>query len=131
MGVAYFIEFDNEELEVDFTDGKSVANAMDDLNALAKDIGIKSLEEFMGQSMDDIGDMLDEDIEMDDGSDGAALWFEPKEGISVLERLVAELRANPKRLKSSAAVIEDLESYITALKVAEQNGAKWHLAIDF
>ena len=40
MGVAYFIEFDNDKLEVDYTDGKAVAKAMDSLNALAKDIGL-------------------------------------------------------------------------------------------
>jgi hypothetical protein len=131
MGVAYFIEFDNAELEVDCTDGKSVARAMDALNAFAIDLGITPLEHFMGQSMDDIGDMLGEEIEMEDGSDGSASWFEPQEGIAVLEKLIAALKANPKRLKSSAAVIEDLQSYSAALGFAQEQGAKWHLAIDF
>lgn len=131
MGVAYYIEFDNETLEVDYTDGKSVAKAMDELNALAEEIGVSPLEQFMGQSMDDIGDMLGEDIEMDDGSDGAAAWFEPAEGITVLERLIAELKANPKRIRSASAVVDDLESYCVALQTAHAQGAKWHLAIDF
>jgi hypothetical protein len=131
VGVAYFIEFDNEDLQVDYTDGKSVGKAMDDLNTLAQGLGLPSLEQFMGQSTDDIGDMLGKDIEMEDGSDGAASWFEPKEGIAVLERLIAELQTNPKRLKSAAAVVEDLESYVAALRVAQQHGAKWHLSIDF
>lgn len=131
MGVAYYIEFDKDDLEVDYTDGKAVAKAMDGLNALAEEIGITPFEQFMGQSMDDIGDLLGEDIEMEDGSDGAASWFEPMEGIAVLERLIAELRIDPKRVKSAASVIEDLERYVAALRTAREHGAKWHLAIDF
>jgi hypothetical protein len=91
VGVAYYIEFDKEDLEIDYTDGKAVAKAMDSLNALASRLGITPLEEFMGQSMDEIGDMLGENIEMEDGSDGSASWFEPREGVAVLERLIAEL----------------------------------------
>jgi hypothetical protein len=131
MSVAYYIEFDNESLEIDYTDGKSVARAMDELNALAEELGVTRLEQFMGQAMDDIADRLGEDIEMEDGSDGAATWFEPAEGLAVLERLIAELKAHPKRIRSATAVAEDLESYCAALRTAQAHGAKWHLAIDF
>ena len=130
MGVAYFIELDNEEFDIDYSAGKSIATAMDDLNAIAQELGLKSLEEFMGQSMDDIGDMLGEEIEMEDGSDGSASWFEPKEGIAILEALVEALRSNPKRIKSSTSIVEDLENFATVLRVAQTRGAKWHLAID-
>ena len=58
MGVAYYIEFDNDELDVDYTDGKSVARVMEDLNQLAEELKLKPLEEFMGQSMDEIGEYL-------------------------------------------------------------------------
>jgi hypothetical protein len=129
--VAYYIEFDNENLEIDHTDGKSVARAMDELNALAEEIGVTPLEQFMGQSMEDISDMLGEDIEMEDGSDGTATWFEPSAGITALERLITELKANPRRIPSATDVAEDLESYCAALRTAQAQGAKWHLAIDF
>ena len=131
MGVAYYIEFDNEALDVDQIDGKAVARAMDSLNALALELGIKPLEEFMGQSMDDIGDMLGEDIELQDVEDGAASWFEPREGLTVLETLIAALQAEPGRVKASKAVVEDLQSYRDALLAAQKHGARWHLAIDF
>jgi hypothetical protein len=131
MSVTYYIEFDNEKLEIDYTDGKSVAKAMDELNALAEEVGVTRLDQFMGQSVDDIGDMLGEDIEIESGSDGAATWFEPAEGIVVLERLIAELKANPKGMRSASAVAEDLESYCAALRTAQAHSAKWHLAIDF
>lgn len=129
MGVAYYIELDNDDLDVNNIDGKAVAKAMDNLNALAKSIGVTPLEDFMGQSMDDICDMLGEDIK-EYGVDGVASWFEPKEGIAVLERLIGELRTNPQQVKAATAVIEDLESYVAALRTAEECGAKWHLAID-
>ncbi|KGF71553.1 hypothetical protein DO97_17660 [Neosynechococcus sphagnicola sy1] len=131
MGVAYYIAFNKEELAVDFTDGKSVARAIDDLNRLAEELGVKPLEAFMGQSVDDIADMLGEEIVVEDGSDGAASWFDPVEGIAVLDALILALQSDPKRLMSSQDVVEDLQSYKDALLAADTHKAKWHLAIDF
>jgi hypothetical protein len=131
MGVAYYIAFDQDDFSTDFTDGKSVARAFEKLNALAEELGVPPLEEFMGQSMDELGDMLGEDIDLDGVADGDAKWFEPSAGIFVFDALISALQDEPQRVKSAAAVIEDLESYKAALHEAEVHGARWHLAIDF
>jgi hypothetical protein len=131
MGVAYYLEFDNEDLTIDEIDGKAVAGAMDALDDLSQQLGVKSLDDFMGQSMDDIGDMLGEDIAMQDGSSSAALWFAPTEGIAVVDALIQALKANPARIKGAKNVLADLQHYKDALLIADEHGAKWHLAMDF
>ena len=131
MGVAYYIAVDQDDLDIiSDIDGKSVAKAMEALTALATELGVPSLESFMGQSMDDMADLLDEDFEMEDDVDGEAVWFEPQEGIAVIDALLNALTVEPGRIKNAGRVIKDLESYKAALVAAENSGAKWHLAID-
>lgn len=128
MGVAYYLEFDKDILGTDFTDGKSVARAMDKLNEISKNLGIRSLEDFMGQSVEELSDLLGEEIE---GSPELEKWFEPKEGIEVIEKLIGVLNSKSITIKNLNSLVEDLESYKEALFLAEKNNAKWHLAIDF
>jgi len=130
MGVAYYIAVDQDDLDViSDIDGKSVAKAMEALTALASELGVPSLESFIGQSMDDMADLLDEDFEMED-DDGEAVWFEPQEGIAVIDALLNALDVEPNRIKNAGRVIKDLDSYKAALTTAENSGARWHLAID-
>lgn len=130
MGVAYYIETDDAALDVMDVDGKSVARAMDALNALARELGVRPLEDFMGQSLDDLEDLLGEEIDVDDADEGAAQWFDPGEGLQAVAALVGALEANPRRVKSCQQVIEDLHSYRRALEAVRTAGARWHLAID-
>jgi hypothetical protein len=118
-----YIQFDKEELEVDCTDGKSLARAMESLNRLAQELGVAPLEAFMGQAMDDIAAMLGEEIEREGGRDGAAQWFAPEQGINSLAALIQAIKADPKRVKSAKSVIDDLESYSDALETAQKAGA--------
>jgi hypothetical protein len=129
VGVAYYIAFDDEDLKIDGTDGKSVARVMEDLASLSKELGVRDLESFMGQSMAELGDMLDEDIDLAGMDDGAA-WFDPKDGALTINALIQAIRRDPRRFKNAEAVVEDLESYRDALASADKARAKWHLAVD-
>lgn len=130
MGVAYYIAVDDEELDVGDVNGKCVARAMDELTALAEELGVAPLESFMGQSADEFADMIDEEIEMEDGVDGDAVWFEPADGMAAIDALIAALSSEPERVEDTAGVLEDLADYRNALENADAAGAKWHLAID-
>ena len=131
MGVAFYLAFDDEEFEADDIDGKSVAKAMDELTALANEVGVADLESFMGKAMDEFADMLGEEIEMEDGVDGGAKWFLPADGIATIDALVSALQQDPQRIKNSRRVLEDLADYKNALLAAQQAGVQWHLALDF
>ncbi len=131
MSLAYYLEFDPEDLDVESVDGKSVARAIDKLNTMAEALDLKPLEAFLGQAIGNVGDMLDDDMDLPDGEDGVAVWFEPADGLATIQGLTAALRADPTLVKRSDDVLEDLQGFQSALETAAKSGAKWHLAIDF
>ncbi len=132
MSVAYYVVLDVEEPRFDpWVNGKAVAHAVEELDALCQQSGLQTLDSFLGQAMEDIADMLDEDIELPDGDDGLAKWFEPAEGIALIESIVSVIQQNPTSLSSSAEVLEDLAEYQTVLEKARGIKARWHFALDF
>ena len=132
MSVAYYIELDDDEPGFEtFVNGKAVAHALEDLDVLCEREGIAKLEEFMGQSMDDVADMLGDDIELPDDAEGDALWFEAQAGLDTFDALIAAIQRDPKALQDAAGVLEDLGEYRAVLQQAAELGARWHLALDF
>ena len=132
MSVAYYIELDDDEPGFEtFVNGKAVAHALEDLDALCEREGIAKLEEFMGQSTDDVADMLGDDIELPDDAEGDALWFEAQAGLDTFDALIAAIQKDPKALQDAAGVLEDLGEYRAVLQQAAELGARWHLALDF
>lgn len=131
MSVAYYVVLDIEEPGFDtFVSGKAVARASEELDALCHRTGLQTLDSFMGQSMDDFEDLLGEDIELPDGDDGQAKWFEPAEGIALIESIVSAIKQSVTSVPSADAVLEDLEEYKAVLEQALKIKAKWHLALD-
>ena len=135
MSVAYYIVLDVEDPGFEtFVNGKAVARAADRLNTLCAAQGLPPLDSFLGQSMDDFADFLDEDIPLPDGEDGAEKWFDPQEGIRLITALSAAIQANPAALgvaaEGVAEVLEDLEEYRAVLAQAAAIEARWYLALD-
>ncbi len=135
MSVAYYVVLDVDDPGFEtFVNGKAVARAADRLNALCAAQGLPPLDSFLGQSMDDFADFLDEDIPLPEGEDGAEKWFDPQEGIRLITALIAAIQANPAALGGSAEaveeVLEDLAEYQAVLAQAAAIKARWYLALD-
>ncbi|WP_028102029.1 hypothetical protein [Pseudoduganella violaceinigra] len=131
MSVAYYIVLDNDEPDFEtFVNGKAVAHAADEIDQLCDQHGLQRLDSFMGQSMDEFADMLDEDIELPEGEDGEAKWFKPSDGISLIDAIASAIRKQPDSVPSADAVLEDLAEYKEVLQQARDINAKWHLALD-
>lgn len=129
MSTAFYIVLDREEPSFDpFVNGKALAKAASALDTLCAKLGLPNLDAFVSLSGDELGDLLDEPIDMPDTDE---TWFTPEEGLQCFARLEAYLRANPKAVKNSAAVLEDLGEFIAVLDKAQGIGARWHLALDF
>lgn len=132
MSLAYYIVLDNDEPGFEtFVNGKAVAHAIDELDALCVRLGLPILDSFMGQSADELADLLDEEIELPEGEDPNAKWFAPRDGIRLLDTLVTAIREHPESVDSADSLIEDLTEYHHVLAQAEAIGARWHLAVDF
>ncbi|HEY8023317.1 MAG TPA: hypothetical protein VIF60_02035 [Burkholderiaceae bacterium] len=131
MGVAYYIVLDNDEPGFDtFVNGKAVARAIDELDALCDEAGLAKLDSFMGQSADDFADLLGEEIEYPEGQEDGNLWFEPQAGVELIDALMEQIEQNRDTFEAPDDLLEDLEEYKQVLLRAEAIGALWHLALD-
>ncbi|MFZ6655342.1 hypothetical protein [Undibacterium sp. TJN19] len=131
MSVAYYIVLDSDEANFDsFVDGKAVAHAIEDLNAICEHTGLPILESFVGQSIDDLEDMLGEDIELPEGESGEHVWHTAEAGITYIDALMAAIRNSQHDLAALDDVLEDLQEYKNVLEQAKEADMKWHLALD-
>ena len=128
MSVAYYIVLDNYDPGFEtFVNGKFLAHE-NRLHKLCKKLGLKTFEDFLAISEEDISDMLGEDIELPEGE--GEQWFTPEEGLAWVSSLFAHIDANPKSVAESQGCLEDLAEYIEVLEKAKAIGSKWHLNLD-
>ena len=129
MSVAFYIvaESDIEGFDT-FVDGKALAHADEQkLSALSKQLKVKDLTEFLGFDAEELADFVDEaDFPAPDDA-----WFDPAEGLVSVRALRDHLRDNRDALADVDAVIEDLEAIESVLVRLEQEGVRWHFAVDF
>lgn len=131
MSLAYYIVLDNDDPGFDtFVNGKALAHAVEELDIICAQAGLRKVDDFMGQSAEELADLLDEDVELPDGEASDAVWFDPEEGIALFDALGKAIKAHPETLRTPDAVLEDLAEYRDVLEKAKAIGARWHLAID-
>ncbi len=136
MGNAYFVSVDEDpDLSADM-DGKALADNADQLEDLAKSLGISSLEDFMAMDSDE-DEEESEDFEAEDDDEPAAFdppdqsWFDPAEGLDVVTQLMDGVKENPEDFVDADGLLEDLENLSFILEKALDLGARWHLSIDY
>lgn len=130
MSFAYYIVLDDSNPGFDtFVNGKAVARAVAEIDALCEQERLGRLDQFIGQSVAEFGDLLGEDIELPESESVEAVWFDPDEGITFLDALTAKIRSD-RSLPFRGDVLEDLAEYRRVLVQAKAIRAKWHLAID-
>jgi hypothetical protein len=109
MSVAYYVVLDVQEPDFDtFVNGKAVARASDELDRLCDMNELPRLDSFMGQSIDEFSDLLGEELELPEGNDGEAKWFEPSDGIALIESIVSAIKRSPDSVSSADAVFDEL-----------------------
>lgn len=117
-----------------FVNGKSAAQALERLEAVAKQLGVRPLMEFFSIDPEEAADFLGEhgasDEEVVSGL-SPSQWFAAQEGIDTVRGLLDHLRSNRSSVANSEEVIRDLEEFERVLAMAEQEHTKWHLAMDY
>lgn len=129
MSVAYYIVLDNDAPGFDpFVNGKALAHE-ENLVALCKKLGLRTLDDFVVMSQDDLSDWLEEDIDQPVGEEDQ--WFTADEGLEFVAALSAHIKAHPKTVKDAAGCLEDLAEYSAVLEKARLADVKWRLNLDF
>jgi hypothetical protein len=136
MSVVYFIVLDNPDPGFDtIVNGKFLAKESKRLDKVDKALGLPTLDEFVSYSPDEARAMM-EDL----GSDPAEVarmelpeqkWYEAQEGLDLVAKLTAHLRANPSAVKNAKGVLADFVEFKEVFKKAKSIGARWNLQVDF
>lgn len=121
MSTAYFIVLDKDEPGFDaFVDGKIMTRHLQQVNAVAKNLGLKQFEDYAFQDLSEFG-----------GPEMEPVWFSADEGVSWASAILESIREDPSAVSESDAVSEDLEDYIRVFREAAARGIRWHLELDF
>ena len=104
-------------------DGKALARASKYLNALSRELGLNTLDDFLGGSSEEFAGLLGDEIELPEFE---ARWFSPDEGQVLID-------AYRKHLGSdlTEALRDNLEQWEEALKLARNSEIRWHFGLDF
>jgi hypothetical protein len=130
MSLAHYIVLERDIPGFDpFVNGKCVAHASDELEALAKRLQVTPFLEFFSMNREDVAAEFGEPP--DGGEYPAEVWYEPEKGLETVNRLLAHLIDNPAEIADSNRVIEELREYQSVLQRLSAERVKWHLAIDY
>lgn len=109
MGSALYISIKDKPGDLDtFMNGKALARAWDELDALAPTLGALPISKLCNAS-----------------------WKSPAKGRPDFEKYLAHIRSNPASVPDAPAVIDDLEDVVRLIGEAEKLATKWRLMLDY
>lgn len=127
MGSALFISPKRKPRNFDpMIDGKPLAAAEDELNALCAELGVKKLMDFFGMSSRDIENLTGMPVT----PRRPAQWFSPTDGLATARALLQYLAANPVKIDRLDHVLADLRDCERVLAHLEEQKIDWHLSVD-
>ena len=110
--------------------GKALEKAQNRLDALARSHDLTPVSDFISIDPDEAADFL-EGEGIDDVEIPAEQWFDAADGLKTIQGLLGAVRADPAKLKNADRVLEDLEAIEKVLLAADEQGVRFHLAVDF
>jgi hypothetical protein len=145
MGVALFIVAERTVEGLDtFVDGKALARcrpagakerlgraSMRHLETLARQAGVWPLMEFFSEDPKSAYALIAEEGEEPPDDLPPEQWFSAAEGLATIRGLLAYLTTHPDAAAEVDRLIEDLRQFEEVLSRLEEEGIRWHLAVDF
>ncbi len=132
MSAALYIILDRKIPGADtFVNGKSLSKHNDELEKMAKRLGVRPLMSFFSISNEELAS-LEKEYAIDlskTKSRTADTWFAAEEGLRTVNALLENLSGS--KLKDVARVEADLREFVGVLELAKANGIRWHLAVDY
>jgi hypothetical protein len=121
MGAAYYIVLEKEIDGVDtMMDGKSLSRHIESLDAVARELLVRPLSEFISMDADAVADVLGDDAE---GIEVPPLQqFQAQDGLATVRALLPRREAQP--------ALHDLKDCERILSAAAEQGIGWHFQID-
>ena len=137
MGVAYYPVFEGSDAGwPEDINGKCLSRADKHFEKVCRKNSVSTLLEFFSMSRDQIiAELLNGDPDdpstYDESNMTPEHWHDPAEGLKTIRVLLDFVKANANQFADADCVREDLEAFEKALRWAEMNGVRWHLAMDY
>jgi len=112
-------------------DGKAVSKHWKELNSIAKQKEVKTLDEFVSASADDLANLIGEE-----GLEEAGIelpkeqWFSAADGLRAIEFLISYCQDNKKAFENMSRLLADLEGFKAGLKAAQSKKIGFHFFFD-
>ena len=130
MSLAWYVVLEREVAGFDpSVNGKFIAKAGDQLDAIAKSAGVTPLMDFFSASPEMLEGLMEDAGEDTFVGAPSEQWFSAEDGLKTV-RVLLEATSNGT-LPSSDKIASDLREFETVLEKALSHGVRWHLAIDF
>lgn len=117
-------------------DLSAIFHLQEQINALAKKLGVPSTSDFFDET--DVNYNMSDEESFDEGEDGwpasAAQWHDPAKVLASAQALAAHLRANADVIQeedgwTQESLLNDFDVLIPALEEAKRNGKPVHLLV--
>jgi len=145
MGIMTFVTLEKpiRGLKDDMS-GKALAWCQLQIDALARRLGLQSLDDFISCPPEDLAELM-EDLKTPTGEAielPEEQWFDAEDGLGTVRGLLAHLRENPAAIAKldrvdrddpglGDAVVEDLESAERLLSAAAKRKVRFHLTCTY
>jgi len=129
MGVAFYIELNKDDKDLDFNpwvEGKPIAWIFEELESFCKKHQIKAISDYVYQDISE----LEDEFEEHELPPQIAQWFDAQEGILFIRNL------RDKLIEEQSKLLDDnleyaLSQFLEVFTNAKRVGARWHLAVDY
>lgn len=129
---AVYIALEREDAAIDaYVDGYALSREDEALTQIALELSVTPLSDFFSINPDEAADIIgacDEDLSAMHLEEEQ--WHEASAGLASVRALRDHLTRNPTAVQNPTEVRADLDDFERVLRLAEQHGIRWHLAID-
>ena len=132
LGLGYVIVLEREldGIEPRDVDGRTLAKHRHALDAVAHEMDLPGLGEFVAFSQAE-ADALADDMKFDAPTAGGGRWFVSANGLEVVRSIRTYLQENPDEIEDADAVLQGLQEMQSVLEAAHAADTRFRLSIDY
>jgi hypothetical protein len=133
LGYVIVLERDVDGIDPRRVDGRTLAKHRHTIDSFAHEMDLPGLGEFVAFNQTE-AEALAEDMKFDTPPVGSGRWFEPANGLEVVQSIRSYVRDNPEEvegLDDADAILEGLEAMERVLEAARTAETRFRLSIDY
>ena len=132
MGLGYVIVLEREldGIEPRDVDGRTLAKHRHALDAIAHEMDLPGLGEFVAFSQEE-AEALADDMKFDAPTAGGGRWFVSAKGLEVVRSIRSYLQENPDEIDDAESVLKELHAMQNVLEAAHAADTRFRLSIDY